>query len=141
MDGVTVTLTDDQLASIEDQLAGDLSAPTGTVVGFEELFGEPFVAGVYATAQGDVTHADNRILCTITDDMVGLKFGMSDRESGAGLKDCVVYIGNKEVSRKSVGAGQCFQFDVGSEHVGECAIDYNFDKDSNMKYNLETYCR
>jgi len=115
---------------------------------FDELFGEPFVAGVYATA-GNAGNpmtfgsTNNRITCDITEDMIGQKFGMSERVSGEGTKAANVYV--KALgwfSKKNVGTGKCFQFEVEAVHVGECLIDYNFkDSDSDLKSGLEIYCR
>ena len=146
---ITIELTQDQVDSIADQQgeSGTVSTARNDMT-FKELFGEPFVAGVYATA-GDANNPNkfagsiNRIICQITDDMIGQRFGMSERVSGQGTKAANVHVPALGwFSKKNVGTGQCFQFEVEAHHVGECLIDYNFkDAATDLKSGLEIYCR
>ena len=152
MSEITMVLTQDQLDSIADQQAGSGGDTSGGDQPWdqwtdEELFGEGLSGDYYATSGSntDPMSFDTdraRVRFTVTKDMIGERFGCTERYSGAGNKTCKLFLNDVEVSRMNVGTGKLFQVVITEAHVGDGRFDYSqTEAGKAFESGLEMYSR
>jgi hypothetical protein len=114
---------------------------------FDEYFGSPLAKGLYTyngtnSSPVDIPDEGVRVTFDITEDMVGCRFGSSERYSGSGSKTCKLFFNGKQAQKRNVGTGQCFQQTIDANDVGEGYFTYvrQSGNNKNLKTGAEVYC-